>query len=88
MILKEVRIVNETGLHARPASMIVKSCSEVKAKIELVLDGKAINAKSILSIISAGISYGDKITIKADGEDAQEAMDSLLKLFESGFGEL
>ncbi|OPJ56824.1 HPr family phosphocarrier protein [Alkalithermobacter paradoxus] len=85
---RKVMIVNESGLHARPAGMFVKKASEFKSSVEIEFNGKKINAKSIMGVMSLGLSKGSEITIIVNGEDAQNAMNALVELVESGFGEL
>ena len=87
MISKEVTILNATGLHARPASMFVQEAGKYKSEINIIKGEKKINAKSIMGIMAGGISKGTVITIKADGEDEQAAMDALAGLIENKFGE-
>jgi phosphocarrier protein len=80
-----VTILNEEGLHARPAGNFVKEASKFKASIELRAGGKAINAKSILSVMSLGLTQGTSLTIAADGEDASTALESLVGLVNRRF---
>lgn len=87
MIKKELTIMNKTGLHARPASMFVQKASKFKSSIMIEKEDKKINAKSIISVLSGGISQGTKITLVIDGEDEQEAEKALVELVESNFGE-
>ncbi|SHH12993.1 HPr family phosphocarrier protein [Tepidibacter thalassicus] len=85
---KKVIIKNESGIHARPAGVFVKKASEFKSQVEIVFNGKKVNAKSIMGLMSLGLSKGDEITIVANGEDAQNAVNELAALVESGFGEI
>ncbi|KXZ39518.1 phosphocarrier protein [Alkalithermobacter thermoalcaliphilus JW-YL-7 = DSM 7308] len=84
---RKVTIVNASGLHARPAGMFVKKASEFKSSVEIEFNGKKINAKSIMGVMSLGLAKGNEIKIIANGEDAQSALDALVALVESGFGE-
>lgn len=83
----EIQLKNETGLHARPASMFVKEASKYNCDITIIKDGKEFNGKSIMGILSMGSQKGDTITLKADGEDEKKVLDSLKALVESKFGE-
>ena len=74
---KKVTITNETGLHARPASQFVKKADKFKSKIEIIFGEKEVNAKSIMGVMSLGISQGTEITLKAEGEDEEEAINKL-----------
>ncbi|MEG1939947.1 MAG: HPr family phosphocarrier protein [Eubacterium sp.] len=87
MVSKEVSILNATGLHARPASMFVQTAGKYKAKIEVIKGNARLNAKSIMGIMSGGITQGTLITIEADGEDEKEALNALVTLIENKFGE-
>ncbi len=87
MVTKAVKIQNETGMHARPASILVKEVKKFSAKVRLQKNGKDFDPASILSILSMGAKCGEEITICAEGTDAQEATDSIAALFDSNFGE-
>ena len=84
---EKVVLKNETGLHARPAGELAKLASAFKSNINLNVDGKTVNAKSILGIMSLGIKANTEIEIECDGEDEQTAMLEILKGFENKFGE-
>ena len=75
---KLVSIKNASGLHARPAGMFVKKAAEFKSTVEVIAKGKTVNAKSIMGIMSLGL---------AKGEDEEAAVNTLVELIESGFGE-
>ncbi|MCT4593925.1 MAG: HPr family phosphocarrier protein [Anaeromicrobium sp.] len=87
MYKREVTVQNETGLHARPASIFVKEANKYTSNISISIGQKIFNAKSIMGILSAGIKKGTKIEISADGKDSKEAVDNLVSLVESNFGE-
>lgn len=75
-------VKNETGLHARPASMFVQKAAKYKSAIKVKKDGKEANAKSIISVLSLGASFGSEITIIADGPDEAEAVAGLVELLD------
>jgi phosphocarrier protein len=79
---KKVEVKNKTGLHARPASQFVQKAGKFSSKINVICEEKEINAKSIMGLLSLGISQGKEITIKAEGEDADNAIDSLSEFIE------
>ncbi|SDY96712.1 phosphocarrier protein [Proteiniborus ethanoligenes] len=83
----EVMLQNESGLHARPASQFVFISSKYKSTITVVKDGKEYNGKSILGILSMGAIKGVKLIIKAEGEDEKEAVEALVSIINSNFGE-
>jgi phosphocarrier protein len=87
MVSKEVVVLNSTGMHARPASIFVKTAAKFKSEIKVEKEGKEALAKSIMGVLSLGISKGTKILIKVNGEDEQEALNALVELVESKFGE-
>lgn len=89
-VVQEHQLVmnNEVGLHARPAALFVKTASRfANTKIEVMKDGKAVNAKSILEVLTLGVSKGTTITLRAEGEGADEALRTLVALVESNFNE-
>ncbi len=77
---KEVTIVPEEGLHARPAAEFVKAAKGYDSDIKVLKDGKEANAKSSLSLMSLGAGQGDKLIIRAEGEDEEAAAEALAEL--------
>ncbi|AOT71140.1 hypothetical protein Gferi_17230 [Geosporobacter ferrireducens] len=84
---KTVRITNKTGLHARPASEFTKKASSFSADITITFKERKINGKSIVGLLSAGITCGSDILISAQGEDEQLAVESMVALIQTNFGE-
>jgi len=84
-----VKIVNRLGLHARAAAKLVRAATKFRSALRLVrLDRSAsADAKSILSVLMLAASRGTELTVTAEGEDEQEALDALCGLIASGFGE-
>lgn len=80
-------ILNKLGVHARPAAEITKVASKFKSDISLINNGKEINAKSLLMIMSLGIKNGDELTVRVNGNDEDEAMEALNTLIENNFYE-
>lgn len=87
MYVKEVTVQNHVGLHARPATFFIQKANEFKASIWVEKEERRVNAKSLLGVLSLGIVGNTPIKIIADGPDEQQAVDSLVKLVESGFAE-
>jgi phosphocarrier protein len=87
--MKEINITirNEVGLHARPATLLVKNAKQFKSKILLSANGHVADAKSILSILVLGVCRGMNVTVRAEGEDEADAIQVLKDLIESNFGE-
>ena len=83
MQTQEVEIVNPTGLHTRPGNMFVKKAKEYTSAVTLVKGDKRVNAKSLLTLMKAGISLGDRIIIEAEGPDEAEAVQGLSVLIAS-----
>jgi phosphotransferase system HPr (HPr) family protein len=80
-------IDHEVGLHARPASMFVQTAAEFAADIEVTHGDTSANAKSILGVLTLGAKQGSEILIKAEGEDAEAALQALEELILNNFGE-
>ncbi|MDP4088720.1 MAG: HPr family phosphocarrier protein [Bacillota bacterium] len=87
MISKNAVVLNKQGMHARPASMFVGAAGKFKSKITIEKGEKQGNAKSIFSLLALGIIQGSEVRIFAEGEDEAEAVDTLIGLIESRFGE-
>lgn len=85
----KVTIINETGLHARPATIFVQKASSFQSKITIEKDGKDLkaNAKSIMFLLALGVHKGDSVTITADGVDEIDAVNSLIELISNDFDE-
>ena len=80
MLLREIAIVNDVGLHARPATFFIQKANSYKSSIWIEKEDRRVNAKSLLGVLSMGIVKGTVITLIADGEDEAEAIDGLEKL--------
>lgn len=88
MVSKTTVVKNPSGIHARPASLFVQEASKYESSITVCkVGGDAKDAKSILMVMSLGMSCGCEIEIAADGADEATAVDALVALIESGCGE-
>ncbi len=87
MVSTTVTIKNEQGLHMRPAGIFAKEMAAFNSDINIVFNGKKLNAKSVMNIIAGCIKCGSEITLECEGDDEQAALDKALELIESGFGE-
>jgi phosphocarrier protein HPr len=87
MIIKEVVINNQVGLHARPATFFIQKANEFKSSVWVEKDERRVNAKSLLGVLSLGIVKGTKIRVIADGSDEDEAIGTLAALIDSDFSE-
>ena len=87
MISKEVTIQKTEGLHARPATFFIQKANEFKSSVWVEKDERKVNAKSLLGVLSLGITKGTSMAIIADGADEQEAVTTLVNLIASNFTE-
>ena len=87
MISRSVTIRNSVGLHARPATFFVQKANCFKSSIWVEKEDYRVNAKSLLGVLSLGISKGCTITLIADGSDESDAIEGLSALVDSEFGE-
>ena len=74
---REFHIIAETGIHARPATLLVQAASKFNSDINLEYNGKSVNLKSIMGVMSLGVGQGADVTITADGDDAKEAIEAI-----------
>ena len=83
MITRNVTMQNGVGLHAGPASLFIRKSNSYKCSIWVEKDDCRVNAKSLLGVLSLGITSGTQITIIADGSDEKDAVDGLIELIEN-----
>lgn len=82
-----VMITNRVGLHARPARLLVQTAARFQSQIQLRHGDKTANAKSIVGVLKLGAVKGDTLLVRAEGEDAEEALDALANLALRNFDE-
>jgi phosphocarrier protein HPr len=87
MTERDAVIVNPLGLHARPAAQLVRLASGFASDVRIAKDGMEVNGKSIMGVMMLAAECGSAIRIRADGEDAERAVDALCGLVSQGFGE-
>ena len=87
MFVREVDVKNQVGLHARPATFFIQKANCYKCSIYVEKDDRKVNAKSLLGVLSLGIAKGMTITLIADGQDEEAALNGLAALVGSGFNE-
>lgn len=83
MVSKEVIVKNSTGLHARPATLLVKKASAFKSDISLEFNGKKANVKSLIGVLSLGVTKDGNVTVAASGDDETLAVEEIVKLIAS-----
>ncbi len=87
MVSRDVKITNNIGLHARPATFFVQKANCYRSVIKVEKDDRIVSAKSLLGILSLGIAKGMTITLRADGPDEAEAVEGLATLIDQGLAE-
>ncbi|MEG0295977.1 MAG: HPr family phosphocarrier protein [Clostridium sp.] len=80
MVSKEVLVNNGTGLHARPATLLVKKASAFKSDVSIEFNGKKANVKSLIGVLSLGVTKGSSITVVANGDDEALACEEIVSL--------
>ncbi len=87
MVERTVQIANKNGLHARPAAEIVKVSAKFQSEITLVKDGLEVNGKSIMGVMMLAAECGSSLVLRAEGADADAAVDAIALLIVNKFGE-
>lgn len=87
MMERTVEIVNKNGLHARPAAEIVKLSSKFRSEITIVRDDLEVNGKSIMGVMMLAAECGSNILVRANGDDAEQALNAIANLVAAKFGE-
>jgi phosphocarrier protein HPr len=87
MVEKQLTIINKLGLHARATAKLIGVSSNFTSRIQLIRDGRAVDGKSIMSVMMLAASKGTVLTVTADGEDEEAALAALENLINDYFGE-
>ncbi len=90
MYTRQITIRNKSGLHARPAADFVKEAVKFKSSIKIAKKGRpeeAVNAKSLVLVLSLSIAFNGQVEISAEGEDERNAVDTLVAAVDAGLGE-
>ncbi len=82
-----MKVTNPLGMHARPSAMLVQTSSKFKSEIWISKDGREVNAKSMLGVMTLAAEMGSTLIIRAEGPDEDKAIDALVRIFEMRFGE-
>ncbi|SMO66855.1 HPr family phosphocarrier protein [Fodinibius sediminis] len=88
MIKEKVTIVNDAGLHARPAAALVKLASKYDSDFFIHMYGYKVNGKSILGVMTLAAEQGAELELEIEGKDEEEAAEAIIDLINSGFGEV
>jgi phosphocarrier protein HPr len=87
MISRDFTISNKLGLHARPSAQLTQTASRFVADIHVSRAGRRVNAKSIMGVMMLAAGQGSTVTVEAEGEDAEQAVQAIGRLIDEGFGE-
>ena len=87
MIKREIKISNKLGLHARASAKLTQTASKFKSGVWISRNARRVNAKSIMGVMMLAAGLGSTVELGTDGEDEQQAMDEIAKLFADKFGE-
>ena len=87
MIKREIKITNKLGLHARASAKLTQVASKFKSGVWISRNARRVNAKSIMGVMMLAAGLGSTVELETDGEDEQQAMDEIAKLFADKFGE-
>jgi phosphotransferase system HPr (HPr) family protein len=87
MLERDVVIENKLGMHLRAAAVFIETANKFRCQVHVRKSGRAINAKSIMGLMTLGATYGSSITVMTDGENEAEALSALVALVKNRFGE-
>ena len=87
MVSAKTTIVNPMGMHMRPAQLFIKEVTPFGCDVTINVNGKDINAKSIMNLMAACIKQGAEVEVRCDGPDEEKALKAIIELIDSGLGE-
>lgn len=87
MVSQKVTVINPTGLHARPAAVLVREAKQFESEIYVMAGTRKVDAKNVLALMDASIVCGMEITVQCIGADEEKALSALVQDVESGLGE-
>jgi len=87
MISRDFTISNKLGLHARPSAQLTQTASRFASDIHITRNGRRVNTKSIMGVMMLAAGQGSTVTVDAQGEDAEAALQAIGQLIADGFGE-
>jgi phosphocarrier protein HPr len=83
LVTKDVVVKNSTGLHARPATLLVKKASSFKSDVSIEFNGRKANVKSLIGVLSLGVTKNSTVKVIASGDDESLAVEEVVKLIDS-----
>ena len=87
MVTREVTVINAVGLHSRPATFFIREANKYRSSIWIEKGDRRVNAKSLLGVLSMGVAQGMSVTIIAEGQDENAAIEGLASYIATGLGE-
>jgi len=84
---KDVIVVNELGLHARSAAKVAKAARQATGRVWLARESECVDAKQVIDMLALGAAQGDRLRIAVESSDDTEVLNTIVALFEKGFGE-
>ena len=87
MVSKEIVVQNQVGLHARPATFFIQKANEFSSSVWISKEERKVNAKSLLGVLSLGVTRGTSVTLIAEGDDEEAAVNELADLIATNFAE-
>lgn len=87
ILTADVEVTSRSGLHARPAATLARLAGRVSSAVTLRSGDKTVNAASVLSLISAGITQGQTVTVACEGDNAEKDLAEIIAAIESGLGD-
>ncbi len=87
MLTQELTVKNKLGLHARPCALLSKTANLFRSSVTLSQNGRCVDAKSILGVMTMAMPTGSVVTLTVDGPDEKAALEAICELFENRFGE-
>ncbi|GLB47044.1 phosphocarrier protein HPr [Philodulcilactobacillus myokoensis] len=82
MVKRQFKIISEAGIHARPATLLVQTATKYNSKVTLEYQGKSVDLKSIMGVMSLGVGHNAKIVINANGDDEKDALNAVSETME------
>jgi len=82
------KIVNRLGLHVRPVTALAETAKQFSADVKISANGRTVSAKAVMDLLTLGAEAGTELNVRAEGDDAEDAVEAIGLLISEGFGEL